>query len=129
MAGLTDSLSSVISSIFATIRAIFETLFHSIQSVFALVQNAVMSVVDLAGGIVNFVLGTSLPYNPMPSSIACAVLIQTIGHVVIIGVLIAAYVGYTVSIFSEPLLPLFESCRSNETCLGSSDSPNFPERN
>lgn len=59
MAGLTDSLSSLISSILSAIRSIFETLFHSVASVTALIQNSVMSVVDLAGGLVNFVFGKS----------------------------------------------------------------------
>lgn len=59
MAGLTDSLSSLISSILSAIRSIFETLFHGVASVTALIQNSVMSVVDLAGGLVNFVFGKS----------------------------------------------------------------------
>jgi len=70
MAGLTDSLSSLISSIFSAIRSIFETLFHSVASVTALIQNSVMSVVDLAGGLVNFIFGM------LPNSIDSAQLDQ-----------------------------------------------------
>lgn len=57
MAALTDSLSSLLSAIISTIRSIFETLFHGVASITALIQNSVMSVVDLAGGLINFLLG------------------------------------------------------------------------
>ncbi|KAG7007608.1 hypothetical protein G7Y79_00009g027170 [Physcia stellaris] len=73
MANATDSLTSLLTSILDIFRSIIETLFHTIQTVFATAQNLISSTVDLAGGVVQFVLS----------------------NVVIIGVLIAAYVGYT----------------------------------
>lgn len=56
-----------------------------------------MSVVDLAGGLVNFVLGT---FRCSSAWFDCGkrgrgLILIVAGHVVVIGVLIAAYVGYT----------------------------------
>lgn len=64
MAGLTDSISSLLSSIITTVQSIFMTLFHSVESVFVTIANTLQSVVELAGGIVNFILGISIPSLP-----------------------------------------------------------------
>lgn len=73
MAGVIDSLSSLLSSILSTVQGIFSSIFHLFGAALATVQNFVSSVVAMAGGLVNFLLS----------------------NIVIIGVLVAAYVGYT----------------------------------
>ncbi|KAL8791711.1 MAG: hypothetical protein Q9195_005718 [Heterodermia aff. obscurata] len=73
MSSITSSLSSLLHSILDIFRSILETLLHFLQTVFATAQNLVASTIDLAGGLVHFILS----------------------NIIIIGVLIAAYVGYT----------------------------------
>ncbi|MCJ1477803.1 hypothetical protein MMC13_006476 [Lambiella insularis] len=85
MAGIVESIGNIISSImglfasiFQTILDIFASIFHAIisaiQSVFSVIGTLGRDLVDLMSGLVGFLLG----------------------NIVIIGVLIAAFVGYTV---------------------------------
>ncbi|MCJ1263499.1 hypothetical protein MMC22_003369 [Lobaria immixta] len=73
MSSIVSSVSDLISSIFEVFRSIFATIISALDSVLAVFTNLVRSVFDLMSGLVGFVLG----------------------NIVIIGVIIAAYVGYT----------------------------------
>ena len=64
MSSVTDSISSLLASIFDIFRSIIETLLHAIQTVFATAQNLITSTIDLAGGLANFLL--SKLSSPVP---------------------------------------------------------------
>ncbi|MCJ1411402.1 hypothetical protein MMC19_005491 [Ptychographa xylographoides] len=74
MTGITSSISALISSIIQIFTSILNTILNGVQSVAAVAGTLVKDVFDLASGLVGFLLG----------------------NIVIIGVLIAAFVGYTV---------------------------------
>jgi len=73
MTGITSSIANLLQSIWDVFASLVNTLLSGVQGVFALVATAVHSVVDLMSGLVGFLLG----------------------NIVIIGVLVAAFVGYS----------------------------------
>ena len=73
MTGITTSISNLVSSILQTIQGIFSTLLSSVQGVLSVFATALGSIADLSRGLVELVLG----------------------NIVLIGILVAAFVGYS----------------------------------
>ncbi|KAL2044726.1 hypothetical protein N7G274_002500 [Stereocaulon virgatum] len=73
MASIMDGLSNLLSSIFEIFQGLINTVLSALQSVFGLFRNLIASVFDMMSGLVGFILG----------------------NIVIIGVLVAAFVGYS----------------------------------
>jgi len=73
MSSLASGISNLFSSLFEILGGILNSVFSAVQSVFGLAQDLISSIFDLMSGLVGFVL--------------C--------NIVIIGVLVAAYVGYS----------------------------------
>jgi hypothetical protein len=91
MTGILTSISNLLQSILDVFTSLFNTLFSSIQGVFALAATAVQSVLGLFQGLIGFLLS-------MYSSCATdrkGVLTWVVDNIVIIGVIIAGFVGYS----------------------------------
>ncbi|KAI4209816.1 MAG: hypothetical protein LQ351_007285 [Letrouitia transgressa] len=73
MSSITHSLNNLLTSFLNVIRAIFDTAFSAIETVFATASSAIASIADLALGLFNWILS----------------------NIVIIGLLVAAFVGYS----------------------------------
>ncbi|MCJ1440867.1 MAG: hypothetical protein MMC23_001353 [Stictis urceolatum] len=73
MTGILSSIENLVSSIFSTIQGLLNAILSSFQGVFAVFGTIVANIADLARGLVELVLG----------------------NIVIIGVAIAALVGYS----------------------------------
>ncbi|KAL8920635.1 MAG: hypothetical protein Q9208_006117 [Pyrenodesmia sp. 3 TL-2023] len=70
---ITSSLSDLLSSFLSIIRNILSSFYHAFETVFATASSLVASIADLMRGFVGFIFG----------------------NIVIIGFLIAAFVGYS----------------------------------
>ncbi|KAL8831877.1 MAG: hypothetical protein Q9170_005104 [Blastenia crenularia] len=73
MSSITSSLSDLLSSFLSILRSIFDTFYSAIETVFTTASSLISSIVDLFSGFVGFIFG----------------------NIVIIGLLIAAFVGYS----------------------------------
>ncbi|KAF6230857.1 hypothetical protein HO173_010973 [Letharia columbiana] len=73
MSSVTTGISNLLSSLFEILTGIVRSVFSAVQSVFGLARDLIASIFDLMSGLVGFVLG----------------------NIVIIGVLVAVYVGYS----------------------------------
>ncbi|KAF6227959.1 hypothetical protein HO133_007687 [Letharia lupina] len=73
MSSVATGISNLISSLFEILTGIVRSVFSAVQSVFGLARDLIASIFDLMSGLVGFVLG----------------------NIVIIGVLVAVYVGYS----------------------------------
>ncbi|CAF9922196.1 hypothetical protein IMSHALPRED_005612 [Imshaugia aleurites] len=73
MSSLISGLENLVSSLFEILTGILNSVVSAIQSVFGLARDLIASIFDLMSGVVGFVLG----------------------NIVIIGLLVAAYVGYS----------------------------------
>lgn len=104
MSSLISGLQNLVSSVFEILTGILNSFVSAIQSVFGLAQDLISSIFDLMSGIVGFVLG-ELKFSC--SGNGCARVGRVwmegtgdadggfVGNIVIIGVLVAAYVGYS----------------------------------
>ncbi|KAI4231639.1 MAG: hypothetical protein L6R40_007672 [Gallowayella cf. fulva] len=73
MSSITTSLSNLLSSFLDIIRSIFLTFYSALETVFTTASSLISSIVDLFSGAVGFIFG----------------------NIAIIGVLVAAFVGYS----------------------------------
>ncbi|KAL8679714.1 MAG: hypothetical protein Q9186_004032 [Xanthomendoza sp. 1 TL-2023] len=73
MSSITTSLSNLLSSFLEILRSILSTFYSALETVFATASSLISSIIDLFSGAVGFVLG----------------------NIVIIGFLVAAFVGYS----------------------------------
>lgn len=112
MSSITSSLNNLISSFLDILKSIFNTFYSALETVFATASSLLSSIVDLFSGFVGFVLGTypPLPILPFPST-PISLYRKTkdhrpwerltkyggnpTGNIVIIGLIVAAFVGYS----------------------------------
>lgn len=111
MSSLTNGLSNLFSSLFEILSGILNGVFSAFQSVFGLGRDLIASVFDLMSGVVGFIFGTFC-WSPAfddkfeASNMSIIQLLGwesvlsvcewgCVGNIVIIGVLVAAYVGYS----------------------------------
>ncbi|KAL8915664.1 MAG: hypothetical protein Q9172_006782 [Xanthocarpia lactea] len=73
MSSITSSLSNLVSSFLDILKSIFLTFYSALETVFATASSLLHSIADLFSGLVGFILG----------------------NIVIIGFLVAAFVGYS----------------------------------
>jgi len=73
MAGITNAIEDLISSILGIFHSLFNTVFASLEGVGAVFATFVSSVFDLGSALIGFILS----------------------NIVVIGILAAAFVGYT----------------------------------
>ncbi|KAI4223432.1 MAG: hypothetical protein L6R36_005424 [Xanthoria steineri] len=73
MSSITSSLNNLISSFLDILTSIFNTFYSALETVFATASSLLSSIVDLFSGFVGFILG----------------------NIVIIGLIVAAFVGYS----------------------------------
>ena len=96
MSSVTASLQNLVSSFLDIIKAIFQTFYSAFETVFATASGLISSIVDLMSGLIGFILGKhphSCTYNSgFQDANVC---ICASGNIVIIGLLIAAFVGYS----------------------------------
>ena len=95
MASIFSGLQDLISSIFEIFRGIFSTIVSGFESVLGLFQNLISSIFDLMSGFVGFILGKVYFTCSWASTNSYADVLMNIGNIVIIGVLAAAWVGYS----------------------------------
>ncbi|KAL8846546.1 MAG: hypothetical protein Q9221_008376 [Calogaya cf. arnoldii] len=105
LATITTSLQNLISSFLNILTSIFNTFYSAIETVFATASSLIGSIVDLFSGFVGFVLGTSallslytpnpLPAKEMGPRVKNKAKEDVSGNIVIIGLLVAAFVGYS----------------------------------
>ncbi|KAK0515224.1 hypothetical protein JMJ35_002603 [Cladonia borealis] len=84
MAGIFDGLTNLISSILEIFQGILSTILSAFQSVFSIIQNLLSSILGLFQNLISSV------FDLMSGAVGFV-----LGNIVIIGVLVAAYVGYS----------------------------------
>ncbi|KAI4097985.1 MAG: hypothetical protein LQ339_006646 [Xanthoria mediterranea] len=88
MSSITSSLNNLISSFLDILKSIFNTFYSALETVFATASSLLSSIVDLFSGFVGFVLD----HRPWKAN---KVRRKPTGNIVIIGLLVAAFVGYS----------------------------------
>ncbi|KAI4159241.1 MAG: hypothetical protein LQ342_006761 [Letrouitia transgressa] len=88
MSSITHSLNNLLASFLNVIRAIFDTAFSAIETVFTTASSAIASIADLALGLFNWILRDFVVYMEANGA-------GFAGNIVIIGLLVAAFVGYS----------------------------------
>ncbi|KAL9009720.1 MAG: hypothetical protein Q9173_005279 [Seirophora scorigena] len=87
MSSITASLQDLLSSILSVFGSIFNTFYAAFDTLFATASSLLHSIADMMSGLVGFVLGLARKKADW-----C---IKTTGNIVIIGFLVAAFVGYS----------------------------------
>ena len=94
--GLASGVEHFFGSILEMLNGILSTILSAFQSVLALAKNLIASIFDLMSGVVGFILGM-LPFSLGLMVERCEGYRMTnavIGNIVIIGVIVAAFIGY-----------------------------------
>lgn len=95
MASILSSLENLVASIFDIFRSIFNTVLSALESVSAIFANLVRSIFDLMSGLVGFILGMFSSFFTRVVKVNVKLKPCFSGNIVIIGILIAAFVGYS----------------------------------
>ena len=91
MSGIISGIQDLFSSVIEIFAGIFNAILSAFQNVFALAKNILASVFDLLSGAVGFVLGLCCHRVYAEDWL---IILGVPGNIVLIGVLIAAFIGY-----------------------------------